>query len=153
MSDDPICTVDGSDAEMNAAIRLAQQTFPEFVREIELESHRIFPALEAAVVKAFFFEPATPERGEHMFVDEIEVEGEMIHGVLSGTPQSVSGLTEGQRVSFPLAQLSDWFIVICGRGRGGYTLDVIAKRMPPDLYREAATQPPFSWFAWRQEHS
>jgi uncharacterized protein YegJ (DUF2314 family) len=152
MTDDPICTVDGGDAEMNAAIRLAQQTFPEFVREIELESRRIIPALDAAVVKAFFFEPATPARGEHMFVDEIEVEGEVIHGVLSGTPQSVRGLAEGQRVSFPLVQLSDWFIVIGGRGRGGYTLDVIAKRMPPDAYREASTQPPFSWFAWRQEH-
>lgn len=151
MSIDPICTVDGDDPEMNAAIRVAQQTFPEFVREIELESRRIIPALDAAVVKAFFFEPATPARGEHMFVDQIEVEGEMIHGVLSGTPQAVRGLTEGQRVSFPLAQLSDWFIVIQGRGKGGHTIDLIAKRMGRSAYRAVAAQPPFSWFAWRQK--
>jgi len=107
--------------------------------------------LDAAVVKAFFFDPDTPERGEHMFVDEIRVEGQTIHGVISGTPNSVTSVSEGQTVSFPVSRVSDWFIVISGRGQGGHTLDAIARRMPPAAYREAAKQPPFSWFAWRHK--
>ena len=151
MNDEPIFTVDGSDAEMNAAIKRAKQTFPEFVKELELESRRIIPALDAAVVKVFFFDPDTPERGEHMFVDEVRVEGQAVHGVISSTPSSVTSVSEGQAVSFPISRISDWFIVINGRGQGGHTLDVIAKRMPPEEYREAADQPPFSWFAWRHQ--
>lgn len=151
MNNDPICTLDGGDSTMNAAIKKAQDTFPEFVRELELESRRIIPGLDAAIVKAFFFERATPEKGEHMFVDEVRVKGDMVYGVLSGRPQTVTGLSEGQNVSFPVSRVSDWFIVIEGRGRGGHTLDVIAKRMPKAAYLEASKHPPFAWFAWRKK--
>jgi uncharacterized protein YegJ (DUF2314 family) len=151
MNPDPIFTLSGDDPQMNAAIRKAQDTFPEFVRELEIESQRIIPALDAAIVKAFFFDPATPEQGEHMFVEDIRVENGMVHGVLSGTPQSVSGLTKGQNVSIPISRISDWFIVIEGRGQGGHTLDIIAKQMGKEAYRAAAAHPPFAWFAWRKK--
>lgn len=151
MSNDPIHTLSGSDPEMNAAIKKAQETFPEFVKELELESRRVVPALDQALVKAFFFEPATPERGEHMFVNRVRVEGGVVHGILASAPRSVGGLREGQEVSFPISRISDWFIVIEGRGRGGHTLDVIAKRMPKAAYAQASKHPPFAWFAWRKQ--
>ena len=76
MSDEIIFTLEGSDLEMNAAILKAQQTFPDFINELELERRRIVPALEAAIVKAFFFDADTPERGEHIEVDpEIRARG------------------------------------------------------------------------------
>src|SRR5947209_17922601 len=113
---------------MNAAIKRAQQTFPEFVKELELESRRIIPALDAAVVKAFFFDPDTPERGEHMFVDDIRVEGQTIHGVVSGTPNSVTSVSEGQTVSFPASGARNGSTATKVPGRGGPSLDVIARR-------------------------
>ena len=151
MNDDPLFWLSGTDTEMNAAIKMAQQTFSEFVSELELESRRVVPALDYAVVKAFFCEPATPGQGEHMFVSEVRLEGQTVHGVLTGTPQFVTSLKEGQPVSFPVSRISDWFIVIGGRGRGGHTIDLIGKRMPRPEYHVAASQPPFSWFAWRQK--
>ena len=151
MNTDPIIILSGGDPEMTAAIKKAQDTFPEFVRELELESRRIIPALEAAMVKAFFFETDTPEKGEHMFLDEVRVEEGLVHGILSSTPQTVSGLTEGENVSLPISQVSDWFIVIDGRGQGGHTLDVIAKNMGRRAYKEVADHPPFVWFAWRKK--
>ncbi len=150
MSDDPIYTLSGRDPAMSAAIKRAQETFPEFIQALELESRRVVPALEAAIVKAFFFEPATSEKGEHMFVDQVRVEDGVVHGILSSTPHTVAGFVEGQEVSFPVSQISDWFIVIDGRGQGGHTLDVIAKQMPKDAYREASKHPPFAWFRWRK---
>lgn len=127
---------------MNSAIKKAQETFPEFVKELEMESRRVVPALDAAIVKAFFFEPTTPEKGEHMFVNHVRVEGDLVHGILSSTPHSVAGLREGEEVSFPISRVSDWFVVIEGRGKGGHTLDVIAKRMPKAAYAQASKHPP-----------
>ena len=150
MNDDPLFWISGSDTEMKAAIENAQRTFPEFAKELEIESRRIVPALDEALVKAFFFEPGTPEQGEHMFVDEVRLEGKIVHGVLVGTPQFVTSLSEGQRVSIPVTRISDWFIVINGRGKGGHTLGVIAKQMGTSAYRKVANEPPFSWFAWRK---
>lgn len=151
MSDDPIYTLSGSDPEMNSAIKRAQDSFSEFIEELEIDSRRIVPGLEAAIVKAFFFEPATPQQGEHMFVDQIRVEGDMVYGILSSTPKSVRGLSEEQEVSFPISRISDWFVVSEGRGKGGYTLDILAQRMPRSAYLEASKHPPFSWFAWRKK--
>ena len=149
MSEEIIYTLDGSDTEMNSAIQMAQRTFQEFVEELELESRRIVPALEAAIVKAFFFDPDTPDQGEHMFVDDIRLEGENIHGVVCGAPQSVKSVTEGQKVSFPISRVSDWLVVVNGRGKGGYTIDVIARRMDIEAFHAVENHPPFSWFAWR----
>ncbi|HWA25840.1 MAG TPA: DUF2314 domain-containing protein [Lacunisphaera sp.] len=146
MNQDPIFTVSGNDPEMNAAIKKAQDSFPEFIRELELESRRVIPALDEAIVKAFFFDPESPEEGEHMFVESIRFEDGMIHGVLSGEPQHLQSYSLGQEVSFPVSRVSDWFVVIGGRGKGGYTLEIIARRMPATVYREARSQPPFSWF-------
>ncbi len=150
MNDNPHVWVSGADEEMNAAIKMAQQTFPEFVAELELESRRIIPALDYAVVKAFFSDPATPDQGEDMFVSDVRVEGQTVHGILNGTPRFVTSLSEGQRVSFPVSRISDWFIVRGGRGKGGHLIDLIAKRMPRADYEAVSSQPPFSWFAWRQ---
>ena len=134
---------------MNAAIKKAQDSFPEFVQELELESQRVVPALDEAIVKAFFFDPESPEGGEHMFVEAVRFEGGVIHGTLSGEPKNLRTYTSGQEVSFPVSRVSDWFIVTEGRGKGGYTLDIIARRMPAAVYREAYSQPPFSWFDFK----
>jgi len=151
MTTDPIYTLSGRDPDMAAAIKNAQISFPEFVKELDLESRRIIPALDAAIVKAFFFNPATPEQGEHMFVDHIRVDGDQVRGVLSSSPSTIAGLSEGQEVSFPVSRISDWFIVIDGKGRGGHTLDILAKRMPKASLIEASNYPPFSWFTWRKK--
>ena len=147
MNEDPLLWLTGDDDEMNAAIKKAQDTFPEIVRELDLEARRVVPGLDAAIVKAFFFDDDAHEQGEHMFVEQVRLEGETVHGVLASTPQVVTSVKEGEDVSFPASRISDWFIVIEGRGKGGFTLDVIGKRMSPSEYREASKYPPFSWFA------
>lgn len=147
MNTDPIIFLSGGDAAIAAAIKKAQATFPEFVRELELEARRVIPALDAAIVKAFFPNPNRPDEGEHLFIDDILVEQGTVHGTIASAPQMVSGLSEGQRVSFPIAHVSDWFIVTNGRGKGGHTLDIIAKGMGREAHKEAAGYPPFVWFA------
>lgn len=137
MDENTIHWLEGGDPTMTAAIKNAQATFPEFVHELEIEEHRIIPALEAAVVKAFFPHPQDPAKGEHMFVEGISIESNLIHGVLSSDSNYVPGLREGQKVSFPYSRISDWFLVIDGKGRGGHTLQAIASSMSQEEYAEA----------------
>jgi len=146
MNEDPLVTIDGGDPEMNAAIKRAQETFPEFAKEVGADSRRVIPACEVAVLKVFFPDAERPDTGEHMFVDGVWLEGERVNGTLASSPQSVAGLEEGQAVSFPVKRISDWFLVRDGVASGGHTLKVLASRMTKDEYAEASQYPPFAWF-------
>lgn len=147
---DPIIWVDAEGDSMAEAIRAAQATFGEFARQADLEHFRIVPAFEAVAVKAFFADPADPGSGEHLFVGDVSTDGRSITGTLNNTPTFASSLVEGQEVTFPLADLSDWFLVEGGRGIGGFTVDVLRDGMGPDERAEYDDHPPFAWYRHRR---
>ncbi len=47
------------------------------------------------MVKAYFCDEAAPQCGEHMWVSEVEYDGETITGVLADTPQELRSVQSG----------------------------------------------------------
>jgi len=147
--DEPLHWTSAEDPDMARAILSAQASFTEFARHAELEYSRIVPAFTHVGVKAFFSNPRRPGSGEHMFVEQITTDGRNITGTLASTPQAIPNLREGQRVTFPVSDLSDWFLVIRDQGLGGFTIDVMKRQMRPAELKQYENQPPLAWYRHR----
>ena len=81
-----------------------------------------------------------------MWVDQVEFTESAITGALNSDSIFVPGYREGQKVTFPAERVSDWVIAISGRGRGGFTFQVLKSRMSESELAEYEQHPPFSWF-------
>ena len=129
----PCVAVD--DAEMNAAMQTARSKFSEFWSEVSADRRRAKPVLELAIIKAHFSDTGTPSNQEMMWLDNVEFDGTTISGHLLNEPIHVHSLRKGQRVSFPLDQLGDWFYVRDGRAVGGFTERLLRSRLSEEQRR------------------
>src|ERR1043165_2567294 len=83
---------DNSDPEMQRAYERSRATFRYFWREMAWERRRIVPALDMAAVKAPFADPPGTLRPqgqpevEHMWLGEVDFDGESVTGVLLNDP-------------------------------------------------------------------
>lgn len=149
MANDQIVWLSGEDPEMGRAVAAAQETFLEFARQAELDRFRMIPAFSVAM-KAFFADPTEPGRGEHMFVTDISTDGESVTGALASDPNNIPDLAAGQQVTFPVANVSDWFLVgPDGKGLGGFTVDVMKKHVPAAQLAELEQCEPLAWYRHR----
>ncbi|MES3021239.1 MAG: DUF2314 domain-containing protein [Pseudomonadota bacterium] len=123
---------DGADPAREQATEDARKTFKYFWRELSWEQRRIVKGLELAVVKfAFSDGPRTdgqPEY-EHMWVGELEFDGETLSGQLINAPNWLSSVQEGDLVQLPFSHLSDWMMASGGRAYGGFTVNLIRSKM------------------------
>jgi uncharacterized protein YegJ (DUF2314 family) len=110
---------------------MARATFRDFWKEVATDFNRIVPALELACVKAVFFDGDSDleVQHEHMWMEEIDFDGETIAGVLINSPNWIKTVSEGDNVSISMNQLSDWMCVINGSVYGAYTVQVLRSRM------------------------
>jgi uncharacterized protein YegJ (DUF2314 family) len=93
----PVVNVRTDDPKMNAAIAEARRTLPEFLAAL---------ADPPPGVTGFSFK--YPLAGhEHIWVDHVERRGDRLVGRLVDTPLE-PGYREGQRVTVPIGQVSDW---------------------------------------------
>src|SRR5882724_3622678 len=90
-----VTAVRGTDADMLAAMRRAREAFPDFLGALEADSRRIIPALSSALVKAYFADADSPEQGEHMWVTDVESDGQTITGTLCDAPSHVRSVRQG----------------------------------------------------------
>lgn len=138
--------IEAEDHEMATAIKAAQNTFVEFARLAELEHYRLIQVYDDTAIKAFFPVPGEPGVGEHIFLNDVSTDGKIVSGILNASPDFESDLKEGMTVSFPITNVSDWFLVMKGKGIGGFTVDVMWNRFPQvsrDLFRDTL---PFAWY-------
>ena len=138
-----IITVQSDDAEMNAAMQTARDKFPDFWREVSADYKRVIPALGGSMVKAYFYDAGAPESGEHMWVSEVEYDGKTITGELADTPRQLRSVWSGERVSFPLERLSDWFYADGGKAVGAFTVRLLRTRMGTEERRAHDSHYPF----------
>jgi len=124
-----ITPVQSDDAEMASAMQAGRDRFPEFWRAVSADSKRVIPALGPSMVKAYFSDPGAPRSGEHMWVSDVEYDGKTVTGVLADTPMQLHTVKAGDRVSFPLERLSDWFYVENGKAIGAFTVRLLRSRM------------------------
>jgi uncharacterized protein YegJ (DUF2314 family) len=133
---------DNSDPEMQRAYENARATFRYFWREVAWERRRIIPALDLACVKAPFSDGErrtrskdTPEV-EHMWLSEVDFDGQFVSGVLLNAPNWLKTVKEGDSIRIPLGEISDWMYAISGEVFGTYTVNLLRSRMGRRELRE-----------------
>lgn len=118
--------------EMIKAFTDAQNTFKYLWRELSWEYRRIVPALEVACVKVAFsqqFEDSDEPVVEHMWINDIMFDGEEIKGTLVNTPGELTNIENGDEVTIPLNQISDWLFATSGKTYGGFTIQAMRAEM------------------------
>lgn len=105
---------DASDPKMIEAHKKAQETFKYFWREQSWEYRRIIPGLSISCVKAIFSEKngAGETIIEHMWLNDIDFDGENVKGYLINEPLDLTQVKAGDYFEIPLHEISDWLFAI-----------------------------------------
>ncbi|MDU1891737.1 MAG: DUF2314 domain-containing protein [Dysgonomonas sp.] len=122
----------GETPQMISAFEKAQETFKYFWRELSWEYRRIVPALDVAYVKVIFTQEVEGDDHpvvEHMWINDIGFDGEVITGTLINDPYQLTNVKNGDVVEVPLSQISDWLFAIRGKTYGGFTIHVLRSGM------------------------
>jgi len=132
---------DDSDPEMQRAYESARATFRYFWREVAWERRRIIPGLDLACVKAPFSDGQRKDAdgarsSEHMWLSDIDFDGELVSGALINSPNWVRSVKKGDSVRVPLNKICDWIYAISGVVFGGYTVNLMRSRMEPQERQE-----------------
>ncbi|UII32926.1 DUF2314 domain-containing protein [Fulvivirga ulvae] len=120
------------DRLMEEASQDAQKNFKYFWRELYWEYRRIIPALDFAMVKIPFEQKmdGQPEPVvEHMWINNINFDGETIIGELVNQPNDLTNVAKGDVVHKKVSEISDWMFSIQGKTYGGFTIQVIRSGM------------------------
>jgi uncharacterized protein YegJ (DUF2314 family) len=130
---DPVVDVEEDDPVMDAAIAESKRTLPEFLA-----------ALDNPPPQAGEFGIKYPLGGwEHIWVENLRRNGDRIVGTLANAPQQ-EGHRLGERVSVPLAEISDWaYRAPNGVMQGHRTTRVLFPQLPEDL--RGAIAEDFGW--------
>ena len=137
---------------MSRAATAARHTFPEFARHAELEHWREEARYELVAVLFAGVAPALPQAAQMLFATNIRTDGGLIAGQLACEPESGSGLSWGQEVTFDLRMLIDWFLVRTdGIAYGGFTVDVLREVLPAEALRASVDWPPLVWYPGRTD--
>jgi uncharacterized protein YegJ (DUF2314 family) len=125
-SDDDVMTVESSDDAINAAIERARSTFDTFTRE--LTNADADPGMFAVKIE-FKTDSGAPFESEHIWLNDVSVDGDTISGTIGNVPDYVSALKEGEAATASVKDLSDWYFIKDGKMHGGYTIRVFRDRM------------------------
>lgn len=129
---DKIFFAKGDSPEMIDAFAKAQATFKYFWRELSWEHRRIIPGLNVACVKVAFSQqlPGDSEPTvEHMWINDINFDGDTIYGTLINDPNELTNVSNGDEISIPVSQISDWLFAINDRTYGGFTIQAMRAGM------------------------
>lgn len=130
MENTPIFFADGESQNMINAFEKAQETFKYFWRELSWEYRRIIPALDVACVKLAFTQDIEGETiVEHMWINEINFDGEKIKGILVNDPNDLTNVSNGDYVEIPINQISDWLFATQDKTYGGFTIQAMRSEM------------------------
>ncbi|TAJ11716.1 DUF2314 domain-containing protein [Marinilabiliaceae bacterium JC017] len=132
MTDSDIYYSAGDDAEMIKAYSKAQETFKYFWRELSWEFRRIVPALDLTCVKIAFRQETNEANApiiEHMWINDIDFDGEIVSGTLINTPNELTNIKNGDFVQVPLSQVSDWLFSCKNKSYGGFTIQLLRSQM------------------------
>jgi uncharacterized protein YegJ (DUF2314 family) len=120
--------VGAEDVAMNLAMATARATIGEFLQRLndppKGQSHLTLKVMleEDEVVEHVWLETLSHDDGE-------------FSGIVANEVRFLSNVSLGDRVVFPVSQVSDWMAVEDGRLVGGYTLRAIRENMTADERR------------------
>jgi uncharacterized protein YegJ (DUF2314 family) len=117
-----IYSVTDEDAEMNAAIKTANQTLDKF--DDALKSGN--PEFSFFAIKTRF---NTPDGGEHIWISDILRRDNKYFGVVDNLPESTTEVKVGDTIQIANDNISDWMYLDNQKLRGGYTIRLLRNRM------------------------
>ena len=118
---DPVITIAFDDPEMQAAVQIARDRWPEFAGAFEQRSEGQHFAMKARFQEG--------DAVEFMWVAVTAIEGDRILGVLDSDPTDIKSLQSGDRVQITIDDLNDWMFLCDGAEPvGGFTVAVLTKR-------------------------
>lgn len=130
MENTPLFFADGESPKMIEAFKKAQETFKYFWREISWEYRRVVPALDVACVKLAFTQEIEHDTVvEHMWINDINFDGEKIKGTLVNDPDELTNVSNGDYVEIPVNQISDWLFASQDKTYGGFTIHAMRSEM------------------------
>jgi uncharacterized protein YegJ (DUF2314 family) len=132
MANKNIFFAEGDSPKMIDAYKKAQDNFKFFWRELSWEHRRIIPALDLACVKVAFtqkIDESDKPIVEHMWINDINFDGEKIYGTLINDPNELTNVKNGDSVEIPLNQISDWLFSTQGKTYGGFTIQTMRSEM------------------------
>ena len=133
----PIYFVSSDEDYMQRAFEQARESFKYFWRELYWERRRIVPGLDYAMVKICFLDTINGEEvGEHMWINDVEFDGDTIYGTLVNEPDTVQNVKVGDQVSAKIGEMSDWLFAIGGRAYGGFSVQAMRSHMQKDELAE-----------------
>ncbi len=94
----PVFYAEPDDPEMQEAAKRAVSSFKYLWRELTWEYRRIIPALELSGIKAAFKDP-DEDHVEHMWLSEIEFDGEVIRAKFLNSPNQLTSVREGDQIT------------------------------------------------------
>ena len=132
----PIYFASNEEDYMQRAFEQARESFRYFWRELSWERHRVVPGLDFAMVKICFLDLNGEEVGEHMWINDIDFDGETISGTLVNEPGAVQNVKNGDRVNAKIDEMSDWMFAVGGRAYGGFSVQAMRSRMQKGELKE-----------------
>ena len=121
--EDSTVKVPNEDAAMNAAIKKARQSLPQFWSKL---------ASPGSDETGFSLKVRIDEGdiGEHFWLIDIERKGDVIFGTINNTPDEVKSVAMGQRIQIDPAHISDWMYMRNRKIVGNETMRALLPRMP-----------------------
>ena len=133
----PIYFASNEEDYMQRAFEQARESFRYFWRELYWERHRVVPGLDFAMVKICFLDVVDGEEvGEHMWINDVDFDGETISGTLVNEPDAVQNVKNGDRVSAKIDEMSDWMFAVAGHAYGGFSVQAMRSRMQKGELKE-----------------
>ena len=131
-------SVKSNDAEMNAAIQQAKDSFPLFIKAFQ--SPTFTQSYFAVKVK---FSYGNGENGEHIWVSQLTFSDNQFTGVVGNEPLYVKDIKLGDSVIINNDDVSDWMIIDDGKLLGGFTIYVIRNSMTENERKQFESESSF----------
>ncbi|MGE0045422.1 MAG: YegJ family protein [Hyphomonadaceae bacterium] len=125
---DPVVHYADDDAEMNAARAEARRTYPMFLAQFRAAS----PGARQRDYMVKLGLDGVFGRLEHIWVDNLHIEGDRIVGALANEPVELANMFRGSPVVVEEARVSDWAIISPQGMYGNFTTRVMMRDIAPD---------------------
>ena len=120
---------DTSDSDMNNAVDLAKNTFPEFEKAILSDN---LDYSNFTLKQRFATEDGN---GEHLWIREIEYENGRYFGIVDNVPVSLKQIQVEDTIEISKKDISDWMYYDKNIVKGAYTVKVLRKQMSAEERR------------------
>ena len=129
-----IIDVADDDAEMNAAIAKAQESFNFFEDNWE--------TMDSDGYSVKFALPTADGQLEHIWFSPTRITGNQVTGECANDPRGIPDLKLGDVKTVNRSKVSDWMIIDGDKCYGGYTIRVLRKQNPGAVPNFTFVDPP-----------